>query len=229
MQKDGFLIEFWEKVFGFLSKISVFYIIRKILKNIEKPYSFVEKWVLGNLIFSIICSLIAHNGKNIKIGILIIVAIYSFARIFEIIVYQINVLLFDKYRYEKERKSCRVKSITSKHRCEKKGKIYKVKSITRMVILLMHNYIEIVFWYASLFMIIIVFNKENPIDFSWAHYIKGSILCVTTYNNEIIISERYGYLANAAFFATISGFIMTVISIARFIGLLPQIETIDKN
>jgi len=44
--KDGFIIEFWANVFNVLSKISIFFIVRKFKKSMT--YTFVEGWVLGN-------------------------------------------------------------------------------------------------------------------------------------------------------------------------------------
>ena len=59
---------------------------------------------------------------------LVFFMIYAVERCFEILVYQINVLLFAPYRDSKA------------------GKEYKIKSPTRMIVLLLHNVFEFVIW-----------------------------------------------------------------------------------
>lgn len=205
---DGFVMDLWEKIFKLLSKISVFYLITTILRTkIKKPYTFVEKWVVGNLLAAITGSLIVYFTGN-KI-ILLILFIYGISRVFEIIVYQLNVILFDSYR------------------AHKKGIQYKVKSVSRMLVLLIHNYIEIVFWYAVMALTIIYLNNQSE-SFSWAHYIKSSFLCISTFNEDAVISNGV-FLSKIAFFEAVSGIILTIVSIARCINTLPAVEEIDKS
>lgn len=125
----SFIVEFWETIFRILSKISIFSLIREIGAvnkngvNIFKSYRFVDIWVLSNLVISIISpTILYYLNPKYKIVFYIICA-YSIERIFEIIVYQVNVLLFDGYRKRK------------------KGNNYEIYSVTRMVICLLQNYI----------------------------------------------------------------------------------------
>ena len=89
---DSFIVMFWEKVFGFLKLISLFQLIRKIFPSKNK-YKFVEIWVLSNLLTSLGFILMTHYLKVYVV--LNILFIYGIFRVFEIIVYQVNVLLFD--------------------------------------------------------------------------------------------------------------------------------------
>jgi len=205
---DSFIMDFWEQIFSILSKISIFYLIRKLKSNIS--YRFVECWVLFNLVFSILSSLIVYYF-NFKPLIYIIFS-YAVIRVFEVIIYQLNVLLFDPYR------------------AEKKGKQYKIKSASRMVLLLLHNYVEIMFWYATMMLSLkVLVNVE--LTQTLPHYIRASILCIATLDKspllELVDSNIY-FLSNLAFFQVLSGLIMTLISIARFINILPEVEQIDK-
>jgi len=203
---DGFIMDFWEKIFCLLSKISVFYFIRKILANkIKRPYTFVESWVVGNLFAAIIGSLIIYNIKNKPV--ILILFIYGISRVFEIISYQLNVILFDSYRAQKE------------------GKPYRVKSVARMLVLLAHNYVEIIFWYAVMALSIIKFNNFIT-TYGWTHYVKSSFLCISTFNGDALVSDGV-FLSKLAFFETVSGIILTIVSIARCINTLPAIEEID--
>ena len=204
--EDGFIIKFWEFIFRFLGKISIFNCIRLFKKKMT--YKFVENWVIFNLFIAIISSLIIFTLKVKSLS--IILCVYGLLRVFEIIIYQINVLLFDPYR------------------ANMKGEIYKIKSPTRIVILLLHNYVEIIFWYSVFHLTALLFLNLN-FEYSWGHYIKSSVLCFTTFD---ILSHKgisiYKILSTLAFWEVISGIIMTLISLARFIGMLPDVEHIEE-
>ena len=137
---------------------------------------------------------------------------YAILRVFEVIIYQLNVLFFDPYR------------------AEKRGEVYKIKSPTRMVILLLHNYVEVMFWYAAI-IIALVQISGNQLGATWGEYVRSNILCIATFNSsmiEDIVGEMYPKLSNIVFLQIISGIIMTIISLARFIGIMPSVESIEK-
>ncbi len=95
MVVHSFIVNLWEKVFYILRHISVFEYVRKI--KYFKGHGFVEVWVIGNLMASLACIITAINIELPKFAAGIIL-FYSFIRVFEITVYQVNVLLFDQYK-----------------------------------------------------------------------------------------------------------------------------------
>jgi len=206
-KSDGFILNFWEKIFFFLQKISVFYWCRKLTKN--KTYLFVDIWVLGHLLLAFVFTLLTYYfGQKFKIVVYVIV-IYGILRVFEIIVYQLNVLFFDGYRKRK------------------KGEAHKIKSATRMVILLLHNYFEVMLWYSALMITILLLSGNFSADKSWWDYIRANILSVATFNSEDIQNITGGFnsiLSNFVFLENMTGLIMTIICLARFINLLPDVE-----
>lgn len=202
---DGVIIKFWEYIFRILGKISIFNCVRLFKKKIT--YQFVEKWVMFNLFLAILSSLTIYLLKFKAVS--IILSVYGLLRVFEIIIYQINVLLFDPYR------------------ANVKGKIYKIKSPTRIVILLLHNYIEIIFWYSVFYLTTILFLNFN-FEYNWSYYLRSSVLCFTTFDSSIFKGISIPrILSTIAFWEVISGIIMTLISLARFIGMLPEVEHIE--
>lgn len=206
---SGFIINFYLKIFEFLSKLSIFYIIRKLKKNIS--YTFVEAWVLGNLIAAIISTVVSYYLGSKAPWLMYIIITYGMLRVFEIIVYQLNVLFFDPYH------------------AQKRKEVYKIKSPTRMVILLLHNYVEVMFWYAAIIIALISLNTAS-MTCTLGEYIRSSVLCVATFNSgaiEEITGQLYPRLSNIVFFQVVTGLIMTIVSLARFIGLMPDIEYID--
>lgn len=208
-KNDGFIIEFWSIIFGILSKISIFSIVRKMKK--EMTYMFVEAWVLGNLVVSIISTLVAyHLGINSK-KIMFFIIGYAVLRVFEVIVYQLNVLFFDPYR------------------AEKRGEVYKIKSPTRIVILLLHNYVEIMFWYAAIIIALVQISGQG-LQASWGEFVRSNILCIATFDGSMIqeiVGELYPKLSSVVFMQIISGIIMTIISLARFMNLMPALGSVD--
>lgn len=214
----SFIVGFWETIFRVLSTISIFSLIRKIdiiNKNgvhIFKSYRFVDSWALSNLIMSLISPMILYY-LDIKYKVVFyIIGMYSIERIFEIIVYQVNVLLFDGYRKRKEDNS------------------YEIYSVTRMVISLLQNYVEIIFWYSTI--IITTIKLFSELSISLGDIIISGILCMITYNMDIVskVNDSLGsVISNIIFFEIICGFLMTLISLSRFIGLLPSVKERDRR
>ena len=208
-RKDSFLVDMWERIFKVLSYISIFHIIRKIKGSMS--YRFVDYWVVGNFLLSIVSSIIVFYLNEKFIYLMIALSAYGSLRVFEVIVYQINVVFFDPYRAYKARRQ------------------YKDKSIRRIILALFHNYVEIMFWFA---VIVLTIAKVSHISVtaSWFEYVTSTILCVAVFDRtglENIIGKNL-YLAELVFVEIVAGLIMTIISIARFIGILPDVDEIDE-
>ncbi|WHH61511.1 hypothetical protein [Petroclostridium sp. X23] len=210
-KSEGFLMDFWESIFGFLRQVSMFSLVCSIIKNAFKKeitHTFVDGWVLGNLIGSIVSSyLVFRIGKSVP-ELMFLVIFYGSIRVFEVIIYQINVLLFDSYRSWKI------------------GKEYKIKSIRRMVLALLHNYIEVIFWYSAVIISIIAIANQ-PMSRSWLEYVVKNFLCMATFQYSELVSDfgdTFSILHSIAVLEVISGIIMTVISLARFVGVLPEVD-----
>lgn len=207
-KNDSFLVDMWEFIFRVLSYISIFYVIRKI-KN-KMTYRFVDFWVIGNFLFSIISSILIFYLHENFLYVMIVLSIYGSLRVFEVIVYQVNVVFFDPYRAYKAELP------------------YKIKSIRRMILALFHNYVEIMFWFTAI-MLTIAKASHISITATWFEYVTSTILCVTIFDRsglENIIGDNL-FLTQLAFLEIVSGLIMTIISIARFIGILPAVDEID--
>lgn len=217
----SFIVCMWAVIFKILEYISIFSFIKGIRGCIsyakvkewkfDLPYIFVDIWSTAFLLLAIFFSVHVFSLGENKDGWMIAISIIGSLRVFEVIVYQINVVLFHPY-WE-----------------HKKGNEYQVKSIRRIIILLLQNYVEIIFWYATI-MYAVAYISDIRITTSWIEYITSTILCVATFDRaglESIISGNL-LLMQLAFLETISGLIMTIISLARFIGILPTVDEIDK-
>ena len=214
----SFIVEIWSKVFSVLRWISPFQIIRTLIPVTREGYRFVEGWVLGNLLLSIVLLLICSAPslrwwEAIAIG-------YAGIRVFEVFIYQINVLLFDQYRAKKEEHRLRRLGITYVP--------YALRGFRRIVILLLHNYVEIIFWFALFYRNIGWAFETGGVSLdSFLVSLNFSFVMMTTFGH-IAISPRETLGSILIFIQSVIGLFMALLILARFISLLPPVETLDE-
>lgn len=204
----SFVVEFWSRIFNILGKISPFWLIRKLIPTTEGSYRFVECWVLGNLLLSFI-TLLFCSTFNLHL-LETIVVVWGILRVIEVFIYQINVLLFDEYRARKARKS------------------YAIRGFRRIVILLLHNYIEIVFWFALFYhhWNWAFQNGRIALD-SFIESVNFSFVTMTTFGHSTVAPN--GTLGDVLIFIqAVIGVFMALLIIARFIALIPTPKTLDE-
>ncbi len=203
--RTSFLVQKWAKVFGLLEKISLFSLIRWVFPSLKRSYWFVDAWVLINLVFSIVSVFLLAYGEWNRVFMYALV-FYGLFRVLEIFVYQVNVLLFHPLQSQAS---------------------YSIHSHRRMIIALVHNFFEIIFWFAVSYLAFnINFGNElatlNP--FSVIYF---SMLTMVSYSSTIAAE---GWSLTAIFilhFQAIIGVFMTLISLSRFISLFPKPKEMD--
>lgn len=239
------LVWVWDKVTWILSKISLLELINMIWKwkngyqkekfdriiekkkrkeNLTKEeqsldssmtrlYKFINRWVVVHTYIALLFSLFVFYCVNNKcLGIAYIMSIYGLLRVFEIIVKQIRVILFD---------TIGVNAI-------------QIRNPRRSIILLIHNIVEMIFWFAVTFeTMFIAESKLNTATlleqgFQWREFLKGSTLLLATFGdsysriNEMV--QGSAGLLEVAFWEILIGFIIIVISLARFFSILPGVK-----
>lgn len=205
-EKESKIVKVYSLIFRVLRWFSVYHIVHRFVPD-KCEKTFVEVWVLGHLILSIILlrfwSLLSSSCcKELVVG-------YAIVRVFEIVIIQTNLLMFDWYRKAKEKKP------------------YRIRGYLRILILLLHNYAEIVFWFAILYL-----------NWSWAFANAGfssdplvalnySFYTMTTFGHtDIIIANDVGY--KMTLIQSVIGLFMVLLILARFISLIPTTWTSDK-
>ncbi len=203
----SFIVEFWSSTFSFLAKISVFALARKLFPSAITA-RFVDLWVLCHLALSMLAVIVAAYSPYPVFGYLFM--LYGFLRTFEIIVYQTNVLLFDEYRVVKA------------------GDEYHLEGYRRIVLLLLHNYFEIILWLACTYTVM-----AADFDHKWQSGtgtvfggIYSSFITMTTFGDFDLLPKTTVAAFVLLFHATI-GLFMTLLSLARFISLIPAPKTRD--
>lgn len=205
---ESFIVKFWAWIFSGLEKISLFWVVRKSIPATRENDRFVDGWVLGHLLLSIvllrICSALNLNwGEAIAVG-------WGLIRVFEVLIYQINVVLFDEYRRKKA------------------GKPYAVRSFRRIVILLLHNYVEIIFWFALFYRHWDwAFETGRAYLNSFFDALKFSFATMTKFGYTTIYpTETCGEVL--VFSQSAIGLFMVLLFLARFISFLPKPKTLDE-
>jgi hypothetical protein len=203
----SFIVELWAKVFALLAKISLFHWVSKLGK--PASYWFVDAWVLGH---TLLAGLLIWLVPKLDTSWFTTVAIaYGAARCFEMLVYHVNVLLFDEYRNRKA------------------GKEYKVRGYRRLVLLLLHNFLELIFWFALFYRMMTAEMLPEPIN---PDSVSSSI------NFSFVIMTSFGLpgmqpntsFAQAVVLAeSMIGLFLAVMILARFMGMLPSPQSKDPH
>lgn len=203
----SFIVEFWSNTFNVLAKISIFALVRKLFPSAVTA-RFVDIWVLSHLVLSMTAVFVAAYSPYPALRYLFMG--YGFLRTFEIVVYQTNVLLFDEYRVVKT------------------GGEYHLEGYRRIVLLLLHNYFEIILWLACTYTVM-----AADFDHKWQSGsgtvlggIYSSFITMTTFGDFDLLPKTTVAAFVLLFHATV-GLFMTLLSLARFISLIPAPKTRD--
>ena len=204
---NSFIVALWAMIFDGLSKISVFFVVRKAFPKII-TVRFVDYWVLSHVLLAFLCVVLASYFPYRAAA--YAAMLYGMIRVFEVAVYQMNVLLFDEYR------------------AVKVGKNYEIDGYRRMVLLLLHNYVEIILWLACTYAVL-----ADEFDFKWKQgretalgSIYSSFITMTTFGDFDLAPKNNLAAVILLFHATV-GLFMTLLSLARFISLIPAPKSRD--
>lgn len=212
MSMKSFIVELWSKVFSILGWISpfqiIFWIVCRLIPATEGSYRFVDGWVLGNSLLSIVLLLMCSSPnlcwwEAIGIG-------YGGIRVLEVLVYQVNVLLFDEYG------------------AKKAGKAYAIRGFRRLMIALLHNYVEIIFWFALFYRNLgWAFEASEVTLDSFLVSLNFSFVTMTTFGYSTIFpKETWGNILTLI--QSVIGLFMALLILARFVSLIPTPETLDE-
>jgi hypothetical protein len=232
LKENGFIVEATRKLFKVLEQISIFQAIRNVsawiwilrhkaetkgkscsekldlykqTKPFTNSYLFPELWVVVNIVCGL-CAYALFSMKCVPQTLGIICAVLAMMRAFEIMVYHMKVLIFDSLNAKIAKKD------------------YAIKSTTRMLILLLCNMFEYVLCFS------IIYQCAIPTD-ATTECLHSFVLSTSAFFN--IDFHGLNILPPAMLVVvrieTILGIFMNLICIARFINMLPNVETLDKH
>lgn len=217
MGSKSFIVAGWARVFQLLGCLSFFWVIRRLLPRVTRSYVFVEIWVLLWGAIAVGSLLILGLWKSRPDFLIVILGIIGGLRAAEIVIYQINVVLLDEWR--------------SKRAPNRPP--YAVRSYRRLVILTLHNYIEILIWFATFYLVEATRFHAAPDGLS-LHSLSGavyhSMLTMTTLGYGDIYPRTGEWLAaSLATAQALIGVLLAVVVFARFIALMPRPLSMDED
>ncbi|MER1984463.1 MAG: hypothetical protein ABS948_01095 [Solibacillus sp.] len=201
--KKSFLVDTWTFLLRNLEKVSVFYVVRKLLPKeyVAGNTRFVDKWLIGHLLLALIF-VFAAGAESVPTWLKYTLLIYGCVRMFEVSIYQLNVILVHPY-------------VTSN---------YSLASYRRMTIALIHNFFEFIFWFAGTFVTMQFINDASaPLAFY------TSFIHMVTYSFDTDDSKLSVITVAILQFQALIGVFMTMLSFARFVSLFPQPASKDPK
>ena len=223
---NGFIVQVLYLIFFVLERFSVFYWIRVLGKRFNKgnskpiteTYIFPEIWVVFNITLAVIVINLIKSKLVFSKNVAIVLFAYSFLRVVEMFVYQINVLFFhrlNQYMWMDEKSKVNFKTSN-----DKKDDSYVLKSATRTIIMLVLNMIEYVLQFSVMFGCLSVIFDNPAISMSLFDSFKVFMLSSGTENVEGQL------LINLVNFEVIIGIFMNILCISRFINEMPGVKKV---
>jgi hypothetical protein len=207
----SFMLAFWAAVFGLLSRVSLFTVVRKTIPWLRHPsrsYAVVEAWVIAHTVLAGLAAISAHNwGGTLLVRVLVA---YGGFRVFEITIYQVNVLLFDEWRATRD------------------GGQYALRGYRRLVLLLLHNYAEILLWFMAVLLVLYHAAAVQLDAVSLFGMFSAALALMTSFGAGNVAPESL-FAATILGAQAIVGLFMTLLTLARFVSLLPSPETLDDK
>lgn len=226
-RNNGFIVQTLHFIFYWLERVSLFHLIRWLARNKKdafvNSYMFSEIWTVANLLFAEFVSLNVIKTTNNKLLIYVLLA-YSIFRVFEMLIYQINVLFFHRLnsRYiEVINKSETNSNINNDNKHDNLDG--QILSATRLVILLIINVFEYIIQFSVIFA---ACSAISDLPLANIGFIKSFEIFMSLADIEVYIKPRWLFMIS--YVEVLIGVFMNILCLARFVGLLPEIKSKEK-
>ena len=202
VQLESSIVEFWLRIFSFLKSMTLYHILKRFVPSIEDADN-TDRYVSGWMLLSI-ASLVVCSAPNLEWWELIILC-WGTWRVFAIITIQINLLLFDEYREMKA------------------GKPYRIRGFRRLIILLLQNYVEVIFWFAVLYrnmnwgLATIGVNVD-----SFLVSLNFSFVTMTSFGHSSVFPQEGTPAWILMLVQSAIGIFMALLVLSRFVSLIPK-------
>ena len=214
----SFIVELWSATFAtlgcVLGHLSLFEVFRRS-KSLGRSYIFVEIFVLASSVLAF-SALFLYTKLDVQSGWWQILLIYGAIRVAETVVYQINVLLLDQYRNLRRRRE------------DRSTPPYAVRGFRRLVVLALHNYLEVILWFAAFYAWMspsLYSSRINIRTVQGALYF--SISTMTTLGLGDIVPCHTAVALFTVSAQALIGLFLTVVVFARVLSLIPAPISMD--
>lgn len=171
----------------------------------ERAYGFTDKWVDGNLLAAIVLSVVIVLLKDSGLfPLLAVLSLWGLGRILEILIVQLHIVLIDSF------KPTNAEMGTA-----------EVKSVQRSIVNLLINYLELIFWFVSL-SVVVAMLFEGGLHGDWAYAVSSNFFGCLTFDGDRLMElaggDAEGAFRYLALFEAVAGTVMNVIGISTFVG-----------
>jgi voltage-gated potassium channel Kch len=203
---DSFILQMWGRVLVALRVISPLEWIWWLCPRM-RTHGWVDLWVLLNGVAAALTVILAVGVA--RSAVVCALLLYGGLRIVEIVAYQAKVVLFDEYRQPRSTPD------------------YAVRSYRRIVVLTLHNYVEVICWFAGAYATLnTVFGEKASVVSTFAGALYFSLVTMATVGyGDITPTSSTGRLLVTAQIAI--GLFMTLVILARMVSYLPTPRTLD--
>jgi hypothetical protein len=214
----SFIVELWSATFAglawVLGHLSLFLVFRRS-KRLRRSYIFVEIFVLASTVLAF-STLFLYTKLDVQSGWWQILLVYGAIRVAETVVYQINVLLFDQYRNV----LC--------HQNDRSTPPYAVRGFRRLVVLALHNYLEVILWFAAFYAWMSPSLYSARINVRTVHgALYFSISTMATLGLGDIVPCHTAVALFTVSAQALIGLFLTVVVFARVLSLIPAPISMD--
>ncbi len=203
----SFVVDAFSQIFLILSWISPLRVLRWLIRDLTENNAFIDVWVLVHVVLAFLLFLVYIPAWPMWAR--LVIGGYGLFRTFEIVVVQVNILLFDAYR------------------AKRAGRHKDLVGYRRIVILLVINYVEILFWFALIYQAASELFQDATLTGRLAAF-SLSFTTMSSFGQSFAISDSN--LAQCLILLQAGvGLFMAVAILSRFIGILPHQETEDES
>lgn len=198
---------------------------RKLQSPLTRSYIMPELWAIGHFLTALLVAKLLENQLVPQPMVLWFIIFFSMWRLFELFVYQVNVLFFHrlipKMVVKKETDETRLWTLFDNSRSIDRSDAYTIKSSTRTVILLLINMWEYVYQFAVIYAVISLMNNAP----------EGLKIAANSFELFMNISGSDGLQTRILILVYIAkvemalGLFMNLVCLSRFIGMLPSVKS----
>lgn len=207
----SFVVAFYAAVFKVLNEFTLFSLLRRAVPSLLRPsraYTTVEVWVITNTVVALTAALYAYSRPTSLI--VSVLLVYGALRVFEIVIVQVNVLFFDQWR------SWRA------------GKPYSVRGYRRTALLLLHNYVELTFWFMTVILYLYHTSHVAVENVAFVDIFRTSLLSMVSFSTaDVRALDSWSSVILAL--QSVVGIFMTLLTLSRFISLIPAPPTMEAS
>lgn len=175
----------------------------------------VDIWIVFNFFVSIAAAIAAALNTDLPNWLPLGLGIYAAYRLYDIIVIQVNVLLFDPYFHQKKFLKGEV------------DKPYALRGRYRLVLALLANFFEIGFWYSAAYLFLQRLGQLSieGVDATGLSVLplvfQQSIRALVTFDVSAFAVDQGTPAYGLVILQSFVGMFMTIVMLARVVSLLP--------